>query len=683
MKRILSILLVAVPAAVVALLWTSAPSTAQPVPAPGLRAVQHGSAFTGSGTTAAPLNLSPQACGGGSAVAGWGSDGTPTCVATGTLDGTGSAGKLTYWADADTIGYGTGSTSVQHQGSLSVTQDLSASGLLYVLGKLSDSTSTGTSGQVLTVNGSGYPRWTAPSGGDIEGVTTTSPLSGGCTSGTCALTTSMSTARILGRTTASTGVVEQLTGTQATAMLDVATSALKGLVPAWPNNTTTFFRGDGTYATPPDADHALVTSGAIPRGNGTTQVASLLTDDGSTVTNAGDTDLTAGATTVGALGGTVERYSGGGTINDYPLAADTTTLEITVASTTSLTGMLGGWDGRRVRVRYRGASANTVDLRQESANSTEANRFSLGGQSSWTYAASAMPEVDCEYDGIVSRWQCEPIGWVRFPSLYSYGAATLNSTATVTGAATFNGDVTVGNASTDELTVSARGANVAIPIGRQIFTSSGTYTPTSGTYKVRIRLVGGGGGGGSTDDKATGSAESAAAGGASGAYLEHWIDPGAAITGGTVTVGAGGAGGTTSTSGAQGSTGGDSSVVVQGVTYTAHGGTGGYGGMSSGTSPVIVQGGAGGGASATSGTPDVAANGRDGGYALRVNGTQAVAGKGGDSMLGKGGYPRMDPGTGYAGGAYGGGGGGGFDNALTSRAGGAGAAGVVIIEEYR
>jgi hypothetical protein len=39
-----------------------------------------------------------------------------------------------------------------------------------------------------------------------------------------------------------------LTATQATALLDACTSTLKGLVPAPPNNTTTFLRGDGTFA---------------------------------------------------------------------------------------------------------------------------------------------------------------------------------------------------------------------------------------------------------------------------------------------------------------------------------------------------------------------------------------------------------------------------------------------------
>jgi len=40
----------------------------------------------------------------------------------------------------------------------------------------------------------------------------------------------IATARFVGRTTAATGDVEQLTGTQATALLDAATTSLKGVV---------------------------------------------------------------------------------------------------------------------------------------------------------------------------------------------------------------------------------------------------------------------------------------------------------------------------------------------------------------------------------------------------------------------------------------------------------------------
>ena len=60
----------------------------------------------------------------------------------------------------------------------------------------------------------------------------------------------MATARLKGRTTAGTGNVEDLTGTQATALLDNFTSTTKGLVPASGGGTSAFLRADGSFAAP-------------------------------------------------------------------------------------------------------------------------------------------------------------------------------------------------------------------------------------------------------------------------------------------------------------------------------------------------------------------------------------------------------------------------------------------------
>ena len=74
------------------------------------------------------------------------------------------------------------------------------------------------------------------------------------------------TARLLGRNTAGAGDTEEVTPTQATAMLDAATATVKGLVPTPPNNTTTFLRGDATFAAP-------ASSGAVTRDGGNTTQA--------------------------------------------------------------------------------------------------------------------------------------------------------------------------------------------------------------------------------------------------------------------------------------------------------------------------------------------------------------------------------------------------------------------------
>lgn len=56
------------------------------------------------------------------------------------------------------------------------------------------------------------------------------------------------TARFLGRITAGAGDTEELTGTQATTLLDAFTTSLKGLAPASGGGTTNFLRADGAWA---------------------------------------------------------------------------------------------------------------------------------------------------------------------------------------------------------------------------------------------------------------------------------------------------------------------------------------------------------------------------------------------------------------------------------------------------
>lgn len=61
----------------------------------------------------------------------------------------------------------------------------------------------------------------------------------------------MPTAHFKARVSAGTGDPEDATGTQATALLDLFTSAAKGLVPPSGGGTTNYLRADGTFAAPP------------------------------------------------------------------------------------------------------------------------------------------------------------------------------------------------------------------------------------------------------------------------------------------------------------------------------------------------------------------------------------------------------------------------------------------------
>lgn len=80
----------------------------------------------------------------------------------------------------------------------------------------------------------------------------------------------MATATFKGRTTSGTGDPEDLTTTQATAMLNLATTSVKGLAPVLSNDTTHFLRGDGSYAAPKQRlflfyGGAVMTAGDVDR----------------------------------------------------------------------------------------------------------------------------------------------------------------------------------------------------------------------------------------------------------------------------------------------------------------------------------------------------------------------------------------------------------------------------------
>jgi hypothetical protein len=103
-------------------------------------------------------------------------------------------------------------------------------------------------------------------GGDVtgsaSGATSLTPtLSIGANKVTNAMLAQVPTATIHGRITGSTGNVENLTGTQATTLLDVFSSTLKGLAPASGGGTTNFLRADGTWAAPGGG------GGGTPGGN--------------------------------------------------------------------------------------------------------------------------------------------------------------------------------------------------------------------------------------------------------------------------------------------------------------------------------------------------------------------------------------------------------------------------------
>lgn len=201
---------------------------------------------------------------------------------------------------------------------------------------------------------------------------------------------------------------------------------------------------------------------------------------------------------------------------------------------------------------------------------------------------------------------------------------------------------------------------------RQVFTSNGTYTPTSGMVYCDIEVVGGGGGGGGVG--ATGVGQVAVSGpGGGGGYGKKVVTAATIGASQAVTIGAGGTAGTSAPTAGGG--GGTTSV---GAIVNAGGGVGGTFGTAA-TSTVTYGGG---GGSGTGG--DVNCVGAAGVISIAIF-------TGGSAILVPG-----TPGVGYFGGQDNSGtpskGAGGLASAIgpssSAAAGNPGADGIVIITEY-
>lgn len=212
----------------------------------------------------------------------------------------------------------------------------------------------------------------------------------------------------------------------------------------------------------------------------------------------------------------------------------------------------------------------------------------------------------------------------------------------------------------------------------RVFTASGTYTPSPGTGKIKVRQVGGGGAGGGT---ATPGANQIASGngGNGGSYGETGLitAPTSAVAV-AVQVGAGGAG----VIGANGGAGGTTSF---GAYLVSPGGTGGVFGAATTQANSLASDNANSGASTgTALLLSVPGNGGSGAFNISLASNSIKSGKGGDSRFGSGGggtnaNDTPKPGTGYGAGGSGNAAG---QTAGASYAGAAGTGGIVIIEEY-
>jgi hypothetical protein len=204
-------------------------------------------------------------------------------------------------------------------------------------------------------------------------------------------------------------------------------------------------------------------------------------------------------------------------------------------------------------------------------------------------------------------------------------------------------------------------------------TTGTSFTTGTSTNSIRIRLVGGGGGGAGCTSVA--SAASAGGGGGGGSYAEK-LFAAAPSTAYTIAIGAAG----TANSGAAGGNGGNTTFAVGSVTVTAYGGTGGP--VATAVSTVSAYPGGAGGIVSLNGDLNGAGDPGEPGVCFVVGTPTVISGNGGCSVWGQGGLSLSAVGAGNAGTGYGAGGGGAATGASTARAGGAGTAGAIIVDEY-
>jgi hypothetical protein len=244
------------------------------------------------------------------------------------------------------------------------------------------------------------------------------------------------------------------------------------------------------------------------------------------------------------------------------------------------------------------------------------------------------------------------------------GWTCYTSVASLTGA-TFSGAVSAPNG------LSAGGTLTGFTgrlLNVRVFSATGTYTPTTGTAAVYVRVQGAGGAGGGTP--VTNSSQAAAgSGGSAGSYAEGYYTSG--YSGVTMTIGAGGTGSSSANGGAGGAT-------SFGALLSCPGGAGGIVG-SAAVSTFVT--GAGGSTTACTGTSLMSRIGQAGSQSIVLAGPASRSGDGGSSTFG------MSAGIwstaiGFAGQFGGGGSGANAGISTAAQAGAAGGAGYIEVFEF-
>lgn len=277
-----------------------------------------------------------------------------------------------------------------------------------------------------------------------------------------ALTTSMATARLLGRITASTGAIEELTAAQGTAFLDAVVGdagagGTKGLVPAPAAGdaaASKFLKADGTWAVAGGAltvGSSAIGSGTAGRllyetaGNVLGEVTGA-TSDGTNLTLAGMLTITQATANAKILGSTGYSLTGSDATGMIDLAGTWNTTGNPVAIKLAITNTASG------------ATSKFISLLAGASGTTEVVSVGVAGNLILAAGSASVPSVAfpgsantgifSHNSGAVSFTNSGVVSVVFSSANYVNLSANVNlGWASNVGASTYNADVAFGRAS--------------------------------------------------------------------------------------------------------------------------------------------------------------------------------------------------------------------------------------------